>query len=171
MDEKTLRGFIEAQMCPWCPKGPFKVLAKHTYRAHGIGGPELRERAGLYKRASICSPEEADHHRALVLARLEDPAYKAKVDARMASAATRKRQLSRAGLAQRREHVAGFAGSGNAAKEAAKAELHESMLSLWKAGLTVVDIADVLDVSHATVSASLRRAYGLAAPPWRRSEA
>lgn len=171
MDEETLRGFIEAQMCPWCPKGPFKVLAQHTYRAHGIGGPELRERAGLYKRERICSPEIGEHHRELVLDRLRDPEFKARVDARLALAATKKRKLSRAGLKQRRDLVAQFAGSGNAAQEAGKSDLHSSMLTLWNAGMTIVDIAGVLDVSHGTVSASLRRAYGLSAPPWQRGKA
>jgi hypothetical protein len=51
---------IEAQMCPWCGAGPYKVLAGHTSRAHEISPAELRELAGLPAYGvSICSPERS----------------------------------------------------------------------------------------------------------------
>lgn len=51
---------IEAQMCPWCGAGPYKVLASHTSRAHEVSPAELRELAGLPAYGvSICSPERS----------------------------------------------------------------------------------------------------------------
>lgn len=58
-DQNAIRRAVDAFICPWCGKGPLKVLAGHTVRVHGIDRIELRERAGLPYSASICDPEVA----------------------------------------------------------------------------------------------------------------
>lgn len=65
----AIREAIEARSCPWCGRGPYKVLATHTNMAHGIGADELRELAGLGKGASICDPDHAANCRDLLIAR------------------------------------------------------------------------------------------------------
>jgi ROS/MUCR transcriptional regulator protein len=55
--EEAVRRAVEALMCPWCGKGPFKLLARHTNAAHGIDRNELRDRAGLCYNASVSSPD------------------------------------------------------------------------------------------------------------------
>lgn len=65
--KEALRAAIESQTCPWCGRGPFKMLASHTNREHGIDRVELRDLAGLPRRSSICSPETSEiSRRALV---------------------------------------------------------------------------------------------------------
>ncbi|GAW54732.1 hypothetical protein PD653_2146 [Nocardioides sp. PD653] len=54
---EAIRRAVEALLCPWCGKGPFKLLARHTNHAHGIDRNELRDRAGLTYSASISSPD------------------------------------------------------------------------------------------------------------------
>lgn len=56
-DRETVRRAIEAQLCPFCGRGPFKVLAQHTLRAHAVDKLELRDMAGLDWQASICAAE------------------------------------------------------------------------------------------------------------------
>lgn len=63
-----IRTCIEAQMCPFCASGPWKVLAGHTRHAHGIYAAELRELAMLPKKASICSPEVHEERVAYIAA-------------------------------------------------------------------------------------------------------
>jgi len=60
LDDPTveqLRECIRDGYCWWCDSGPWKVLAGHTSKAHGITAAELRRLAYLYKDTSICSPE------------------------------------------------------------------------------------------------------------------
>jgi hypothetical protein len=45
-------------ICPYCGRGPFKMLAGHTYRAHAVDKRELRDKAGLNYSDSILSPEQ-----------------------------------------------------------------------------------------------------------------
>lgn len=56
---EAVRGAIEAGQCPWCGRGPYKLLAGHTNKCHGIDKYELRELAGLMYHVSICDPELA----------------------------------------------------------------------------------------------------------------
>lgn len=60
---EQVRVAIVKQLCPWCGKGPYKVVAIHTSKAHEIDAWELRERAGLTTNDSICSPEVSDQRR------------------------------------------------------------------------------------------------------------
>lgn len=51
---------IEAQTCPWCFGGPYRVLANHAVKAHGVTGAAMRKAAGLTVTARISSPEHVD---------------------------------------------------------------------------------------------------------------
>jgi hypothetical protein len=53
----VVRAAVEAQLCPFCGKGPFTVVALHTNHAHGIDRRQLRDLAGLYYSASITPSE------------------------------------------------------------------------------------------------------------------
>lgn len=53
----ALREAIESQTCPWCGRGPFFVLAQHVQRVHEIPARDLREMAGMFATAKICSDE------------------------------------------------------------------------------------------------------------------
>ncbi|MFE7906511.1 hypothetical protein [Streptomyces albogriseolus] len=68
-DPEAVRAAIEAQLCPFCGRGPYKVIAVHTNKTHGIDKWELREMAGLTTRDSICAPEYASRARELAVQR------------------------------------------------------------------------------------------------------
>jgi hypothetical protein len=59
-DEAGIRAAVLAGICPWCRKGPYKVVAGHTTRVHGVDRLKLRELAGLTYSASICDPEVSE---------------------------------------------------------------------------------------------------------------
>lgn len=48
---------LRATLCPFCERGPFKVVAIHTAHMHGLTAMDLRRLADLPNRASICDPE------------------------------------------------------------------------------------------------------------------
>lgn len=54
---ERVREFLDAYLCPWCGAGPFKVVAAHTNKAHGVNKRELRERAGLSLSTKITPAE------------------------------------------------------------------------------------------------------------------
>lgn len=53
----VVRRAIEAGICPWCNRGPYKMIASHTTRVHGVDARELRDLAGLTYSTSLL-PEE-----------------------------------------------------------------------------------------------------------------
>lgn len=55
--QAAIREAIEAQTCPFCGRGPFKMLPVHTNKTHGVDKWELRDLAGLTTRDALCSPE------------------------------------------------------------------------------------------------------------------
>lgn len=59
LDEETVRACIKAQVCPWCGRGPFKVLARHVSVAHATSPDELRVLGGFGYSDSICDPSFA----------------------------------------------------------------------------------------------------------------
>lgn len=67
--KEALRAAIESQTCPWCGRGPFKMLAMHTNREHGIDRVELRDMAGIPRSGSICSAETSDASRRALVGR------------------------------------------------------------------------------------------------------
>lgn len=66
---EALRRSISAGMCPFCPRGPFIVLAGHTEKTHGIGSRSLKEMANYPMRTSICDPEYAARASTVAIAR------------------------------------------------------------------------------------------------------
>jgi hypothetical protein len=74
--EEAIRAAIDAQTCPFCGAGPFKMLPVHTNKSHGIDKWELRELAGLKTTDRLCSAdvlaalsEAARRNDAVVIAR------------------------------------------------------------------------------------------------------
>jgi len=61
---EEMRECIKSQWCWWCDSGPWKCLAAHTSKAHGIYATDIRELAYLFKSSSICSPEHSANARA-----------------------------------------------------------------------------------------------------------
>ena len=57
MDRQVFRTIVLAGMCPFCDAGPFKIVAGHTNRAHGVDRKKLRDLAGLTFTASITAPD------------------------------------------------------------------------------------------------------------------
>lgn len=110
-DPAALREAIEAGKCPWCGRGPYKVLATHTARSHGIGASELRELAGMKKRASICDPDHSQHCRELLVERPSWPemsrrGYEAVAAERVKAANEGRRRQVRQDMAETDELVA-----------------------------------------------------------------
>lgn len=68
-DPAKAREFIAAGKCPYCGRGPFRVVAGHARRAHGIDKRRLRDDAGLLWSASICDPEHAELMRQMAVER------------------------------------------------------------------------------------------------------
>lgn len=61
---ETVRRFIESQMCPFCPAGPFRILSIHTSRSHSITALELKHLAGWTSVQSTASAEVSAERRA-----------------------------------------------------------------------------------------------------------
>lgn len=59
-DTQAVRAAIEAQTCPFCGRGPFKVIAVHTNKMHGVDKWELRNLAGLTSSESICASDYSE---------------------------------------------------------------------------------------------------------------
>jgi predicted RNA-binding Zn-ribbon protein involved in translation (DUF1610 family) len=71
---EAVRAAIVAQTCPFCGRGPYKVLAVHTNKTHGVDKRELREMAGLTLGVSICSEGYSARARELASGRAFDGA-------------------------------------------------------------------------------------------------
>lgn len=56
-----VRHCIDAGRCPYCDMGPFRVLATHVNRKHGVDRKALRALAGLSRADSICDPSVSQH--------------------------------------------------------------------------------------------------------------
>lgn len=50
---QKIRDIVGTGVCPWCGEGPFKVIAAHINKAHGIERYELRKLALLPKSAKL----------------------------------------------------------------------------------------------------------------------
>lgn len=72
---------VLAGMCPWCGRGPWKVLAGHTSRSHGVSSRDLRDLAGFRAQDPICSPEFSERLRQVAAAtgRVPPPAKRGRV--------------------------------------------------------------------------------------------
>lgn len=68
---EATREAILAGTCPFCGKTGFKVLAGHTYRAHGVDRLELRAMGGFVLKDSICDETVSDACRKRTVERQE----------------------------------------------------------------------------------------------------
>ena len=98
--QEQLGAYVDAGTCPFCGRGPYKVLAQHTHVIHGVDKRELREMLGVCWTTSI-SPLVTEERRAVV-ARLI--AEGRRPPGRGPKRGT-KYQLSQAGLEKRRALV------------------------------------------------------------------
>lgn len=58
---EAIREAIAAGKCPWCGRGPWRVLASHTHHRHGVNRHELRHLAGYSREVSICDPDVSEN--------------------------------------------------------------------------------------------------------------
>jgi transposase len=133
---------IEAQMCPWCGAGPYKVLAAHTNKAHGIDRSELRKLAGLSQSASICAPDYSEDRREAVSKRADWE----ETTRRANQAAVKAKAYEAAASARARKHL-----DENSERDAL-------IVETVRAGAFREDVATQFGVGSKTVTAALRRA-------------
>lgn len=94
--QHAVREAIRAGTCPWCGRGPWKVLARHVHAAHGFDRFELRAAAGLKKHASICDPAFSEERSAFAKARCPKPPPRRSGGKNVLSAAGRRAQAANA---------------------------------------------------------------------------
>lgn len=183
----SMRKFIQAQQCPWCGRGPWKVLATHTRSAHGVSAAELRDMAGLVKQASICSDEHQantrERNRRVRGDRMPPEAVAALTarrehgrDRKTLGPAGREAQRTRA-LAlttEQRQQAAMTLAKTLAAKNRPK---YDEILHLFDEGLRLKDIASRAQVGVTMVKSIVRAERGSAgfvrrrtdSPEWRQA--
>lgn len=66
---EVIREFISAGVCWLCSAGPFRSLAQHTNKAHGIDRHEIRSLARLSSHDSVASAELSERMRELAFER------------------------------------------------------------------------------------------------------
>lgn len=126
-----IRAGIDAQICPWCNAGPFKILASHTTRLHGVDRFQLRDLAGFTYSTSICDPDTAADRREIAREtshRLNPPAKGAK---RVLSEAAK--EIARQKLAAVRSEEQRRAATVAAHQPEAKAKRAASLRETWDA--------------------------------------
>lgn len=123
---EELRRCINEQVCWWCGRDGWKSLAGHTFHAHGITAYELREMAGLFRQAMICSPEYsadcAERERRSVTKGAKEHIITIAARRKMKA---KKRNMSEAGKESCRERILAVSSSGQrAAASASSAAKH-----------------------------------------------
>lgn len=68
---------IDAQTCPFCGAGPFKVVAIHIAQTHGVRIRSVRSHYGISQTHTTAAPETAARFSALQRKRMADPTYQA----------------------------------------------------------------------------------------------
>lgn len=177
LSKDTVRGFLEAFMCPWCDRGPFKVVAVHVSRMHGVGPKELRDLAGLCYNETLTEPET--HARRSAAGRARDmslvraaarPEHFAnsqysKAVTKRREIGKQKRSLSEAAKEMNRRKLADIKGVGTIAAASASKVAAEIRYELAKPSIQVAyesrqpfsEVALELGVSTAQVGRWARR--------------
>lgn len=156
---ESLMTFVKAQTCPWCGSGPYKLLANHTHRAHGVSAADLREMAGLIKTAVICSPEVSEKSRARgVLQGIPEAARTAPRKPHVYSAAGKAVNRAKLEAARTPEQRKGAAEKARAATLAANQDKHREILRLFGEGMRFGDIASQVGCSRPMIRDTLARA-------------
>lgn len=151
-DPAAVRAAIEAQTCPFCGRGPYKVLANHTRQAHGVDRRELRNLAGLLLKDSICSPETSRKSREHALrTRTVEAATQAARDSR------KQRQWTEAGKRRRDAALAAGATKRKAAAAEENADLAREFNRLGGGPEAVEELADRYGVDRKSLRERLLR--------------
>lgn len=146
-DPAAVRAAIEAQICPLCGAGPYKVVATHVSQKHGVDRRELRDMAGLRLIDSICSAESSRKARDNAL---RNETAKAAIEA---SRGKRKpRKWTQAGLARMAE---GSAAAGQVRRTTAAVE-HAVLVEQFKALGGGLDAVETLADQHGVTRQSMR---------------
>lgn len=158
--QEQLLSCIQSGVCPWCGRGPWKVLATHTRSAHGVTGQQLREQAGLTKYASICDPQHSAARAEMRRGeRLPDVAYD--------RTRHKKRTFSAAGLDAQRAKLAAVRDpeqSRAASQERARRKLAANQAKyveaerLYREGMLLADIGKAVGLHPRYVRNALVRA-------------
>lgn len=143
--QDAMRAAIESQTCPWCGAGPYKMLASHTNKSHGVDKKELREMAGYTARVSICSPERAEDARRSLVNREDWEETRKRANERSVQAGSSK--LASAARVQKLQED--------------NKERYASIVAAIKAGRGRHEVAKMHGVAPATVARVLR-ANGIA---------
>lgn len=98
LSRQVIRENIEGGMCSWCDRGPFRSLASHTNKMHGIDRRELRALAGLTMRQPVAS--EAFREKCRERAVKEGTGYSDAARAGLEKARGASRKYTEAGLAR-----------------------------------------------------------------------
>lgn len=155
---EALRKYIKAETCPWCGAGPFKNLACHTNRSHGVSADEFRELAGLKKTAPLCSEEYSQKCAERRPGQPLPPAAYERCGRTRRTYSEAGRAVQRAKAAKQpqanRDRAARISGDKQLAANAAK---HAEILRLYADGVPMLEIASAVGVSPPTVSRTLKR--------------
>lgn len=68
-DREVIRQAIATQMCPWCGRGPWVRLPRHTSAVHGVTADDLRRLADLPLNRPVCSAENSEAMSAIATSR------------------------------------------------------------------------------------------------------
>ena len=133
---ERVREFLSAYLCPWCGAGPFKVVALHTNKFHGVGRIELRDAAGIPRSSKITPREYSEKLAGLHGERL------AEMSAGAFEAARRKYGHS---------HSARATQANQNFRAAERFELEPEVLYRYRAGETMKQISESMGISLAPI--------------------
>lgn len=150
---EALQRAIEAQVCPWCGEGPFRLLAVHTNKAHGVDRYELRQMAGLSRSAPVCSPEVSENRRANLLSRPQEIQEKWAAAGRAVRSEAQAKAVAASVAAGAQKKAAESSAKKAAAERSAMAG---QLVEMFAAGKTLREISSEVGRSVPWVSVVLR---------------
>ena len=156
-----IRRYLDALLCPFCGKGPYKVPVLHITQTHGIDKKELREMAQVPLSASFTAPDTFAAHSA-----------RAKANPQLTDEVRAKSKATRQETGRRK--TAAMVNSARRALEIAREERNassararEELINTWerddKTYMAVARIADQLNSSRKSIAERLRY-LGIAVP-------
>ena len=170
--QAEMRRSIDNGECPFCGK-PFKNIAAHTNRTHGVGRDELKELAGIPKTRSACSAEYKAACAERGKRRFKENPLSAKrfitspkPKKRTFSEAGQRVQMAKLAKAHAVSDVVEIGRLNTLNRRAQTQERDEAILEAYRVGATLSEIIDTLDVSAPVVKGALRF-YGIKRPDFR----
>lgn len=148
-----VRAAIEAQLCPFCRKGPYKVIASHISRKHDVSPLELRDLGGFNATESICSPEASQSYR-------ENSVRRGAVETAINASRKRRspRRWTQAGLAAATAGRATAAEIQRASTKATRRKLAKQFEDLGAGVEAVGQLAERYGVTRRSMQARLKHA-------------